>query len=92
MQIGEHTSSELPNARRALIAEGVEERWQRTWEEEGLYRAGAGTRRDETFAGPIGIRKLVFGEKQPRDRTADGDVVTRVGDEVDPDVPTERFE
>ncbi len=29
--------------------EGVEERWQRTWEEEGLYRAGAGTRRDETF-------------------------------------------
>ncbi len=29
--------------------EGVEERWQRTWEEEGLYRAGAGKRRDETF-------------------------------------------
>ena len=29
--------------------EGVEERWQRTWEDEGLYRAGAGTRRDETF-------------------------------------------
>ena len=29
--------------------EGVEERWQRTWEEEGLYRAGAGARRDETF-------------------------------------------
>ena len=28
---------------------GVEERWQRTWEEEGLYRAGAGKRRDETF-------------------------------------------
>jgi valyl-tRNA synthetase len=28
---------------------GVEERWQRTWEEEGLYRAGAGARRDETF-------------------------------------------
>src|SRR5918912_672825 len=22
--------------------DGVEERWQRTWEEEGLYRAGAG--------------------------------------------------
>ena len=29
--------------------EGVEERWQRTWEEEGLYRAGAGASRDETF-------------------------------------------
>jgi valyl-tRNA synthetase len=29
--------------------EGVEERWQETWEEEGLYRAGAGKRRDETF-------------------------------------------
>jgi valyl-tRNA synthetase len=29
--------------------EGVEERWQQTWEEEGLYRAGAGARRDETF-------------------------------------------
>jgi valyl-tRNA synthetase len=29
--------------------EGVETRWQRTWEEEGLYRAGAGARRDETF-------------------------------------------
>jgi valyl-tRNA synthetase len=28
---------------------GVEERWQRTWEEEGLYRAGAGKRSDETF-------------------------------------------
>ncbi|MGH3023552.1 MAG: valine--tRNA ligase [Gaiellaceae bacterium] len=27
----------------------VEPRWQRTWEEEGLYRAGAGRRRDETF-------------------------------------------
>ena len=24
-------------------------RWQRTWEDEGLYRAGAGKRRDETF-------------------------------------------
>jgi len=30
--------------------EGVEERWQRTWEDEGLYRAAAGKRRDETFA------------------------------------------
>jgi valyl-tRNA synthetase len=30
-------------------AKGVEERWQRTWEEEGLYAAGAGARRDETF-------------------------------------------
>src|SRR5687767_11013904 len=29
--------------------EGVEELWQRTWEEERLYRAGAGARRDETF-------------------------------------------
>jgi valyl-tRNA synthetase len=28
---------------------GVEERWQRTWEEEGLYAAGAGACRDETF-------------------------------------------
>jgi valyl-tRNA synthetase len=26
--------------------EGVEERWQRAWEEEGLYRAGAGARPD----------------------------------------------
>ena len=29
--------------------EGVEERWHETWEQEGLYRAGAGKRRDETF-------------------------------------------
>ena len=29
--------------------EGVEGRWQETWEQEGLYRAGAGKRRDETF-------------------------------------------
>jgi valyl-tRNA synthetase len=29
--------------------QGVEERWQRVWEEEGLYRAGAGKRREETF-------------------------------------------
>ena len=29
--------------------DGVEARWQRTWENEGLYRAGAGKRRDETF-------------------------------------------
>jgi valyl-tRNA synthetase len=28
---------------------GVEERWQRTWEEEGLYKAGAGARREESF-------------------------------------------
>ncbi|MBV8079260.1 MAG: valine--tRNA ligase [Actinobacteria bacterium] len=28
---------------------GVEERWQRAWEDEGLYKAGAGARRDETF-------------------------------------------
>jgi valyl-tRNA synthetase len=29
--------------------EGVEERWQRTWEADGLYRAGAGARLDDTF-------------------------------------------
>ena len=29
--------------------EGVERRWQETWEAEGLYRAGAGMRREETF-------------------------------------------
>jgi valyl-tRNA synthetase len=29
---------------------GVEERWQRTWEAEGLYAAGTGARRDETYA------------------------------------------
>ncbi len=28
---------------------GVERRWQETWEAEGLYSAGAGRRRDETF-------------------------------------------
>jgi valyl-tRNA synthetase len=28
---------------------GVEERWQRTWEDEGLYAAGAGARHDEMF-------------------------------------------
>jgi len=28
---------------------GVERRWQETWESEGLYRAGAGARRQETF-------------------------------------------
>jgi valyl-tRNA synthetase len=28
---------------------GVEERWQRAWEDEGLYRAGAGARRAETY-------------------------------------------
>ena len=27
----------------------LEERWQRAWEEEGLYRAGVGARREETF-------------------------------------------
>ncbi len=30
-------------------AADLEEHWQRTWEEEGHYRAGAGARRDETF-------------------------------------------
>jgi valyl-tRNA synthetase len=29
--------------------EGVEERWQQAWETEGLYRAGAGKRSDDTF-------------------------------------------
>jgi valyl-tRNA synthetase len=29
--------------------EGVEERWQQAWEAEGLYRAGAGKRHDDTF-------------------------------------------
>jgi valyl-tRNA synthetase len=29
--------------------QGVEERWQRTWEDEGLYRAGAGRRRDDSY-------------------------------------------
>ena len=29
--------------------EGVEGRWQQAWEAEGLYRAGAGKRRDDTF-------------------------------------------
>ena len=28
---------------------GVERRWQQTWEAEGLYAAGAGRRRDDTF-------------------------------------------
>ena len=28
---------------------GVEPRWQQTWEAEGLYKAGAGARRDETL-------------------------------------------
>ena len=31
------------------LPEGVEARWQRTWEEEGHYRTGAGRRREETF-------------------------------------------
>jgi valyl-tRNA synthetase len=29
--------------------EGVEQRWQKAWEDEGLYAAGAGARRDDTF-------------------------------------------
>ena len=29
--------------------DGVEEHWQRAWDEEGLYRAGAGRRRDESY-------------------------------------------
>jgi len=33
----------------AYRPELVEPRWQRAWEEEGFYRAGAGRRRDESF-------------------------------------------
>jgi valyl-tRNA synthetase len=29
--------------------EGVEARWQKTWEEEGLYAAGAGARREKSY-------------------------------------------
>jgi len=29
--------------------DGVERRWQETWEAEGLYRAGVGARRDESY-------------------------------------------
>jgi valyl-tRNA synthetase len=29
--------------------DGVEQRWQETWESEGLYAAGAGRRRDESY-------------------------------------------
>ena len=29
--------------------DGVEKRWQETWEAEGLYRAGAGARHEDTF-------------------------------------------
>ena len=29
--------------------DGAEQRWQRTWEEEGLYRAGAGRRGDDSY-------------------------------------------
>ena len=29
--------------------DGVEQRWQQTWESEGLYAAGAGRRRDESY-------------------------------------------
>src|SRR3954463_8218415 len=29
--------------------EGVEERWQRAWEDEGLYRGGAGARLDDSY-------------------------------------------
>ncbi len=28
---------------------GIEQRWQRAWEEDGLYRAGAGQRRDDAY-------------------------------------------
>ena len=29
--------------------DGVEQRWQQTWENEGLYAAGAGRRRDRSY-------------------------------------------
>ncbi len=29
--------------------DGVEQRWQQAWEQEGLYRAGIGARRDESY-------------------------------------------
>jgi valyl-tRNA synthetase len=31
------------------LPQAVEPRWQRTWEDEGLYHAGAGSTRDETY-------------------------------------------
>ncbi|TML69203.1 MAG: hypothetical protein E6G11_10020, partial [Actinobacteria bacterium] len=31
------------------LPQDVEPRWQRAWEKEGLYRAGAGARRAETY-------------------------------------------
>src|SRR4051794_228955 len=43
------TSTETKGMDTRYDPHGVEERWQRTWEEEGLYRAGSGARRDETF-------------------------------------------
>src|SRR5262249_31185538 len=39
----------IPRMESLYRPEGVEERWQRTWEEEGLYRAGAGQRRDDSY-------------------------------------------
>src|SRR4051794_13769056 len=43
------TSTETKGMEPRYEPSGVEERWQRAWEAEGLYRAGAGARRDETF-------------------------------------------
>src|SRR6185503_2694498 len=51
------SSSSLPEPLRTLPRlmeslydpSAVERRWQETWEAAGLYRAGAGARRDETF-------------------------------------------
>ena len=43
------TSTETKQMETRYDPHGVEARWQRAWEEEGLYRAGAGARRDETF-------------------------------------------
>ena len=39
--------------------EGVEERWQQAWEGEGLYRAGAGSRRDDTFVTVRSVDTLI---------------------------------
>ena len=49
-------------------------------------------RSGQTVAGPIRIGELVGGEDQARHRPADRHVVTRIGHEVDIEVPTERFD
>src|SRR3954449_6206466 len=42
-------SVEWPAMEPLYRPEGVEERWQRTWEDEGLYRGGAGARGDDSY-------------------------------------------